>query len=121
MPGGTVVLIVENDPARVEAALREGRLTCPNCSGELRPRGWARARTLRRSAGADRLRPRRSRCAACAKTSVLLADAFFVRRADEAAVIGAALVAQASGRGHLGPTHPPLPDHRDQGRELPAG
>lgn len=99
MPGGTVVLIVENDPAGVETALRDGLLACPQCVGELRPWGWARIRTLRRVDGVERLRPRRSRCSSCNKTSVLLCDRALVRRMDEAAVIGTALVEHAGGAG----------------------
>lgn len=99
MPGGTVVLIVENDPARVEAALCDGLLACPSCTGALRPWGWARTRTLRRAGGTEKLRPRRSRCSACKKTSVLLPDVVLLRRVDEAAVIGTALLEHAGGTG----------------------
>lgn len=99
MPGGTVVLIVENDPARVEAALNDGLLACPHCAGELRPWGWAKIRTLRRLDSTERLRPRRSCCASCKKTSVLLPDVTLVRRLDEAAVIGAAFLEHAGGAG----------------------
>jgi transposase-like protein len=97
MPGGTVVLIVENDPARVEAALNDGLLACPHCNGELRPWGWATARTLRRADGVERHRPRRSRCSSCKKTSVLLRDVALARRLDEAAVIGTALLRWSAG------------------------
>lgn len=99
MPGGTLVLIVENDPARVEAALERGLLACPYCDGELGPWGWARPRTLRRADGAERSVPRRSRCRSCGRTSVLLGDVALVRRVDEAAVIGAALLQKAAGAG----------------------
>ncbi len=44
--------------------------------------------------------PRRSRCRNCAKTSVLLPDYLLVRRVDEAAVIGSALIQKAGGIGH---------------------
>jgi transposase-like protein len=93
------VLIVGNDPEVVEVDLRAGKLSCPNCQGELRPWGWARRRTTRVDLGAVRHRPRRGCCKSCRKTSVLLGERFFVRRADEAALIGAALVAKASGLG----------------------
>jgi hypothetical protein len=95
-----VVLIVWNDPARVEAALISGRLSCPHCDGELRPWGSARTRTLRSRSGTAQFRPRRARCSLCVKTSVLLPDVWLARRVDEVAVIGAALRAHVAGSGH---------------------
>ena len=100
MPGGTVVLIVWNDPARVEVALVTGQLTCPSGDGKLRPWGHARRRMLRARTKTEAVRPRRGRCAACGKTSVLLPDLWLTRRIDEAAVIGSALRAHATGSGH---------------------
>ncbi len=94
-----MVLIVENDPGVVEADLRSGRLACPQCQGELRPWGSARLRTTRLAVGVVRHRPRRGRCRGCKKTSVLLAERFFARRVDEAALIGEALLAKATGSG----------------------
>ncbi len=47
-----------------------------------------------------RIRPRRARCTGCGRTHVLLACVMLARRADCAEVIGAALVAKASGVGH---------------------
>lgn len=93
-------LIVENDPARVERELRDGKLRCPDCDGVLRPWGHARLRVLRSRAQTEEVRPRRARCAACARTSVLLPDLWLVRRADGVAVIGAALLAHVRGAGH---------------------
>ncbi len=98
MPGGTV-LSVENDAARVEVALKAGLLACPHCDGELRPWGWARRRVLRLVDGVEGHRPRRSRCLSCQRTSVLLADLALVRRVDEAALIGEALLQKAAGAG----------------------
>lgn len=96
-----MVLIVWNDPARVEAALCSGELSCPHRDGQLRPWGSARLRILRSRSGAStELRPRRARCASCTKTSVLLPDVWLLRRVDEVAVIGAALLQRASGAGH---------------------
>ena len=46
--------------------------------------------------------PRRSRCTGCGATHVLLPVLVLVRRADTAAVIGAALAARAAGAGHRG-------------------
>jgi len=94
------VLIVWNDPARVEAALRDGDLSCPHCDGALRPWGHARFRVLRSRSAAVDLRPRRARCSVCAKTSVLLPDVWLLRRVDEVAVIGGALLQRAAGLGH---------------------
>jgi len=95
-----VVLIVWNDPARVERELLDGSLRCPHCAGVLRPWGSARSRTLRARSSTAELRPRRARCAGCARTSVLLPDVWLARRVDEAAVIGTALRAHATGSGH---------------------
>lgn len=93
------MLIVGDDPGVVEADLRAGELACPSCRAELRPWGYARARTARLVAATERHRPRRGRCQACQMTSVLLPERFFARRADLAEVIGAALVAKAAGAG----------------------
>ena len=93
------MIIVENDPARVEAALRRGRLACPHCDGELGPWGSARHRFLRMKEGAEGHRPRRSRCRSCRRTSVLLPDVALLRRVDAASVIGVALLARAEGLG----------------------
>jgi Domain of unknown function (DUF6431) len=93
------VLMVEPDPAGVERALVAGELACPSCRGELRP--WGRA--PRRLRDFERDRPvgvRRSRCRACRVTHVLLPTVALARRRDLVEVIGAALVAKASGAGH---------------------
>jgi transposase-like protein len=94
-----VVLIVGNEPGVVEADLRSGKLACPHCGADLRPWGSARSRTTRLAVGVERHRPPRGRCRGCNKTSVLLSERFFARRADEAALIGEALFAKASGSG----------------------
>jgi transposase-like protein len=94
------MLIVLNDRAVVESELREGRLTCPHCGGELRPWGHARRRVVRMATNNEELRPRRSRCSNCHVTSVLLADICLCRRVDEVAVIGRALLEKAAGAGH---------------------
>lgn len=94
-----MVLIVENDAPRVEHALKAGQLACPHCDGVLRPWGFARTRTLRRAHGVECHRPRRSRCRSCKRTCVLLFDAALLRRVDEAAVIGTALLHKAAGAG----------------------
>ena len=93
------MLIVRDDPRVVEAELRAGQLACPGCHAELRPWGHARLRTARLAIGAERHRPRRARCRACRKTSVLLAERLFARRQDVAEVIGRALTAKAAGAG----------------------
>jgi transposase-like protein len=99
MPGG-IVLIVENDPAVVEADLAAGVVACPACGGCLAPWSFARRRNLRDEAGQMTLRPRRGRCRSCGKTQVLLPDVALARRVDTMAVIGRALTAAAGGLGH---------------------
>lgn len=83
----------------VEAALRAGRIGCPECGAALARWGWARARSVRGLSGVVRLRPRRGRCTGCGVTQVLLPAGLLARRADAAEVIGAALTAAASGAG----------------------
>lgn len=90
------VVMVGMDGLEVERRLRAGELACP-CGGHLAPWGHARARRVR-DVGA--LRPRRGRCGVCLVTHVLLAVSCLVRRADGVDVIGAALLAKATGAGH---------------------
>lgn len=85
------------DAVEVDRRLRGGELRCPCGAGRLVPWGHARARRVR---GVGVLRPRRGRCSACSATHVLLAVSCLLRRADGAEVIGAALVAKATGVGH---------------------
>lgn len=92
--------MVENDAAGVDRDLSAGRVACPACEGVLRPWGWARRRLLRRRDGSAWLRPRRGRCRSCGGTHVLLPVDTLVRRRDEVAVIGAALLAWLGGAGH---------------------
>ncbi|SFN95995.1 hypothetical protein SAMN04487980_104039 [Streptomyces sp. cf124] len=93
------VLTVEADVVRVETRLLAGEIECPDCGGVLAPWGWARCRVLRDAARMVRLRPRRARCAGCGGSHVLLPVFVLVRRVDLADVIGAALLAKASGAG----------------------
>ena len=99
MPEG-IVLMVENDPAGVEADLSAGRVACPACGGVLARWWFARRRYVRSEAGPVEIRPRRGRCRVCGKTQVLLPDVLLGRRVDSVAVIGRALSAAASGAGH---------------------
>jgi hypothetical protein len=87
------------DAAQVEADLRSGRLECPagGCEAALGPWGSARERVVR---GAGRLLPHRGRCRGCRRTQVLLPASVLLRRADAVTVIGAALLAKATGAGH---------------------
>jgi hypothetical protein len=62
------MLIVENDPAKVEAALAAGVMRCPVCDGILARWSFARRRVLRVETGGIGLRPRRGRCCSCGKT-----------------------------------------------------
>jgi hypothetical protein len=94
------MLIVVNDPTHVERELRARHLACPHCGGELRPWGRARRRVLRTADSNEELQPRRARCSNCLVTSVLLPDICLLRRVDEVAVIGRALLEKASGAGH---------------------
>jgi Domain of unknown function (DUF6431)/Homeodomain-like domain len=97
---GGAVLTVGTNGLVVERQLSEGGLSCPLCAGRLAPWGYGRERTIRGLEGLVRLRPRRARCGSCRRTHVLLPATLLLRRADEAAVIGAALAAKAAGQGH---------------------
>ena len=92
--------MVGTDPLEVDRLLLGGLLRCPGCEGELRPWGWARSRGVREVAEVVVVRPRRSQCAGCSCTHVLLPELLLVRRADTAAVIGGALTTKATGVGH---------------------
>jgi hypothetical protein len=94
------VVTVEVDVVGVERRLAAGELRCPGCAGALVGWGYGRVRTVRGPDGVMWLRPRRSRCARCGVTHVLLPVVVLLRRADLAVVIGAALVAKAAGAGH---------------------
>ena len=76
--------------------------SCPDCSGWLRPWGYARLRCVRGRRGRQLVvRPPRVRCAGCRVTHVLLpAGVGAPRRADAVEVIAAALLAKARGHGH---------------------
>jgi hypothetical protein len=94
------VLTVNGDRGVVERQLTGGELACPSCGGVLGGWGHGVERRVRVLDGpAVRVRPRRSRCRSCGKTHVLLPAWCLLRRADAAAVIGAALVAAAAGSG----------------------
>jgi hypothetical protein len=93
-----VIVVAESDQAVTDLAA--GLLPCPHCGGRLRPWAHAAPRRVRLMDGSTRvLRPRRARCASCHTTQVLLPGWVLPRRADAAEVIGAALVAKASGHG----------------------
>jgi hypothetical protein len=95
------VLTVNGDRDEVERQLAGGDLACPSCGGVLGGWGNARLRPVRVRQGPDaELVPRRSRCRGCKATHVLLPAWCLLRRADSAAVIGAALGAAAAGDGH---------------------
>jgi transposase-like protein len=94
------MLMVDTDPVVVERSLLTGGLCCPSCGGVLRPWGHARWRVSRREQGTVRHRPRRAGCTSCGKTHVLLPAAWLSRRGDAVSVIGAALLAKATGLGH---------------------
>jgi len=94
-------LIIVADPQRTDADLAAGRVACPHCAGRLQAWAYARVRRVRTLEGETLVvRPRRARCQACARTQVLLPGACLPRRADSTEVVGTALLAKASGRGH---------------------
>ena len=94
------MLTVNGDRGVVERQLAGGELACPSCGGVLGGWGHGVVRRVRVLAGpVVRVRPRRSRCRSCGGTHVLLPAWCLLRRADAAAVIGAALVAAAAGSG----------------------
>jgi hypothetical protein len=99
MPEASLI-IVENEPAKVETDLAAGVIGCPACGGRLARWGHARRRWLRGETGPVEVRPRRGRCVSCLVTQVLLPDVVLVRRVDAVAVIGRALMATAVGVGH---------------------
>jgi transposase-like protein len=93
-------VIVVICPQRAEASLLAAQMRCPGCAGVLRPHGHARDRTVRGLGDVTlRIRPRRTRCADCQATHVLLPGALIRRRADSTEVIGHALAAKSSGAG----------------------
>lgn len=94
------MVTVEIDLVVVEQRLCSGGLACPVCAGRLTGWGRARTRVVRGPDGPMAVTPRRSRCSRCRVTHVLLPVLLLVRRADTAAVIGAALVARAVGQGY---------------------
>lgn len=94
------MLTVNGDRDEVERQLAGGELACPSCGGVLGGWGNARLRRVRVLRGPDaEVVPRRSRCGQCGATHVLLPAWCLLRRADAAAVIGAALAAAAGGDG----------------------
>ena len=97
------MVTVSDDATVVESDLSSGRLACPSCGSALTRWGWARPRPIRegfRGRSRDH-RPRRARCGGCGATHVLLAVALAARRADQAAVIAAAIEAKVTrGMGH---------------------
>lgn len=95
------MLTVAARAAVVEAHLESGVLACPGCGGRLARWGHARVRSIRGPGGSERVRPRRSRCARCRATHVLLPVFCLLRRAYSVSVIGAVLAAKAAlGAGH---------------------
>jgi hypothetical protein len=92
--------MVGTDPVEVDRLLLGGLLRCPGCEAQLRPWGWARTRSVREFTEVVIVRPRRSLCSGCTGSHVLLPELLLARRADTAAVIGAALTAKATGAGH---------------------
>jgi hypothetical protein len=86
------VITVEIDVSSVEQRLRSGGLVCLGCASVLAGWGWARARRVRGPDGSVSVLP--PRCTGCGTTHVLLPMLVLARRADTAAVIGAAVAAR---------------------------
>ena len=96
------MLSVGPDPVVVERRLLSGALTCPACGRQLAPWGHAAPRFVRVSVDlVQRIRPRRVICSrgGCGRSHVLLPRFCLGRRVDVVAVIWAALLARAAGRG----------------------
>ncbi|WP_369374354.1 helix-turn-helix domain-containing protein [Promicromonospora sp. Populi] len=97
---GTVVLLVAMT-SDVEDVLTAGTMSCPSCSGSLRPWGYARMRVLHGSGGTRRrVRPRRARCRGCEVTHVLAPSDSLPRRAHLLELVVAGLLAHHGGVGH---------------------
>ena len=96
------MLSVGADPVG-ERRLLSGELACPACGRRLAPWGHAAPRFVRVTAElVRRIRPRRAICssaAGCGRSHVLLPRFCLGRRVDVVAVIWAALLARAGGRG----------------------
>lgn len=95
------MLSVGADPVQVEHELLGGDLSCPDCGLRLAPWGYAAPRFVR-AGRVGRIRPRRAICSSalgCGRSHVLLPRFCLGRRVDVVAVIWAALVARAAGRG----------------------
>jgi hypothetical protein len=89
-------MTVRGSRESVGARLRSGVLACW-CGGPLRPWGHARPRRVATFDGPEVVRPRRSRCAGCGRTHVLLSSQLLSRRRYAAPVIFAALALRAAG------------------------
>jgi hypothetical protein len=97
------VLSVGPDRVHVEAQLLSGELSCPECGRRLAPWGHAAPRFVRVAEAVVRqIRPRRGICSGpggCGRSHVLLPRFLLGRRVDAVAVVWAALLARAMGRG----------------------
>ena len=94
------MLTVGNSTAGVEELLGNGLLSCPGCGGRLGGRGHAvRRRVFAAGRFAVAVRPRRSRCASCGVTHVLLPAWLLARRCDATSVVGDMLARAARGQG----------------------
>ena len=88
------------DEATAERGLAAGTLRC-GCGGRLRGWGRTRPRAVRGRDGRwSRVRLRRTRCAGCRRTHVVVPAAYLPRRVDHTDTVGAALLAAAQGAGH---------------------
>ena len=91
------MIIVDTDPSVVEATLRAGGFSCPDCGRSLRPWGYGIERDVRSSGRIERRRLRRAICRLCWTTHILLPQDTLLRRRDCVEEIGTALTAKAQG------------------------
>ena len=98
---GSRAVIVVLDPARAEADLAAGGLSCSGCARSLAPWGWARSRRVALPGGAWlQLRPRRARCPGCGATQVLLPATALPRVSAATELVGQVITDAVHGAGH---------------------
>jgi hypothetical protein len=91
-------MIFAVDVQEVGRMLREGRLSCPGCGGQLRVWTTARPRAVAVADGSlAELVPDRGRCRSCGATHVVLPAWYVPRRAYAVEVVGSVLLAGAQG------------------------
>ena len=93
-------MIMVAEPDRVDADLVAGRLHCPRCPSTLRPWAHAAPRRVRQLDGTTRtIRPRGARCRTAGPRRCCYPDRCCPAEPTRQRVIGAVLLAKATGRG----------------------